>query len=83
MFIYMEPTKVSAGQCSGLPEFYKLLNIVINFENALFGTTKLSSWFMEHDRSYRVIDTSCLYVEILDPEDLNDYQPLTVYQVGS
>ncbi|XP_034557898.1 uncharacterized protein LOC117825987 isoform X1 [Notolabrus celidotus] len=62
---------ISAGQCSGLPEFYKLLNIVINFEKVFFVTAKLSSWFMEHYRSYEVIDTSCVDVEILDPEDLN------------
>lgn len=63
-------------------EFYKLLNIVVNFEKVFFVTAKLSSWFMEHYRSYEVIDTSCVDVKILDPEDLNDYQPLTAYQVA-
>lgn len=84
MLIYMEPTIakgmiISAGQCSGLPEFNKLLNIVINFENVFFVTTKFSSWLMEHYRSDKVVDTHCLDVEILDLEDLNDYQPQTVY----
>ncbi|KAK1893790.1 putative pseudouridine transporter, partial [Dissostichus eleginoides] len=34
---------------------------------------------MEHYRSYEVIESDYTDAEILDPEDLNDYHPLTVY----
>lgn len=79
---YAKGMIISAGQCSGLSEFNKLLNIVIHFENVFFVTTKFSSWLMEHYRSAKVVGTHCLDVEILDLEDLNDYQPQTVYQVA-
>ncbi len=79
---YVKGMIVSAGQCSGLPDFYKILNIVVNFEKVSFVTTKLSSWYMEHYRSYQVVDSSYTEIEILDPEALNDYHPLTDYQVA-
>ncbi|XP_041863678.1 uncharacterized protein LOC121653945 [Melanotaenia boesemani] len=72
---------VSAGQCSGLPEFHKILNIVVNFEKVCFVTSKLSSWFMEHYRSYEVIDNGYADIEILETKDLNDYHPLAAYTV--
>lgn len=79
---YAKGMIVSAGQCSGLPDFYKILNIVVNFEKVSFVTTKLSSWFMEHYRSYQVSDSGYTDIEILDPEALNDYHPLAVYPVA-
>ena len=79
---YVKGMIVSAGQCSGLPDFYKILNILVNFEKVSFVTTKLSSWFMEHYRSYQLIDSSYTDTEILDPEALNDYHPLAAYPVA-
>lgn len=79
---YVKGMIVSAGQGSGLPDFYKILNIVVNFEKVSFITTKLSSWYMEHYRSYEVIDSGYTDIEILDPEALNDYHPLTAYPVA-
>lgn len=38
---YVKGMTVSAGQCSGLPEFYKILNILVNYEKVSFVTTKL------------------------------------------
>lgn len=79
---YVAGMIVSAGQCSGLPDFYKIQYIVVTFEKVSFATKKLSSWYMEHYRSYEVIESDYSDAEILDPEDLNDYHPLTVYPVG-
>lgn len=78
---YVKGMIISAGQCSGLPDFYKILNIVVNFEKVSFVSTKLSSWFIEHYRSYQVTDSST-DIEILDPEALNDYHPLAAYPVA-
>lgn len=33
-----------------------------------FDTSKLSSWFLEHCRSYKLIDSGYTYIEILDSE---------------
>ena len=32
---YVKGMIVSAGQCSGLPDFYKILNILVNFEKEI------------------------------------------------
>lgn len=53
---YVKGMVVSSGQRSGLPEFYKILNIVVNLQKVSFVTSKLSY------RSYQVID--CDYVDI-------------------
>ena len=71
---------LSAGQCSGLPEFFKILNILVDLEKVYFVAAKLSSWFLEHYRSYQLIDSCFMDIEILDPEALNDYHPLAAYQ---
>lgn len=81
--LYVKGMIVSAGQCSGLPDFNKIRSIVVNFEKVSFVTTKLSSWYMEHYRSYQVTDSSYPEIEILDPEALNDYHPLTEYPVAA
>lgn len=77
---YVKGMIISSGQLSGLPEFYKILNILVDSGKVSFVATKLSSWFMEHYRSYR-LDSSYKDLEILDPEDLNDYHPLAEYCV--
>lgn len=78
---YVKGMIISSGQLSGLPEFYKILNILVDSGKVSFVATKLSSWFMEHYRSYR-LDSSYKDLEILDPEDLNDYHALAEYCVA-
>lgn len=79
---YVKGMVISAGQCSGLPDFYKIQNILVNLTDVSFVTTKLSSWFLEHYRSYQLLESSYAEIEILDPETLNDYHPLAAYQVA-
>ena len=73
---------ISAGNCSGLPDFYRIMRIVVNLDKVSFVCRKLSSWFMEHYRSYEIVESSYADIEILDPEALNNYHPLTAYTVG-
>lgn len=79
--LYAKDMIVSAGELSGLPEFYRILNIYVESEKVLFVAGKFSSWYLEHYRSYQ-LDNSYTDLELLDPEHLNDYHPLTAYQVA-
>ncbi|KAK0130960.1 hypothetical protein N1851_034359 [Merluccius polli] len=80
---YVRDMIVSAGECSGLPEFFRILHILVDkWWKVYFVTTRLSSWYMEHYRSYQLIGNCNSDLEILDPETLNDYQPLAAYQVA-
>lgn len=79
---YVKDMIISAGHCSGLPDFYRILVIVVNPDKVSFVARKISSWFLEHYRSYELVDNSCSDIEILDPEALNDYHPLASYTVG-
>lgn len=76
---YVKGMIISAGHCSGLPDFYRILSIVVNLDNVSFISRKLSSWFMEH---YELVESIYTDVEIMVPEALNDYHPLTAYTVG-
>ena len=78
---YVKGMIISAGQCSGLPDFYRILGIVVNLDQVPFVSRKLSSWFLEHYRSYEVVENGYGDIEILDPEVLNDYHPLAAYTV--
>lgn len=74
---------MSAGECSGLPEFFRILHILLDKSwKVYFVTARLSSWYMEHYRSYQLIENCYSDLEILDPETLNDYHPLAAYQVA-
>ena len=73
---------LSSGQCSGLPEFHKIANILVNAEEVAFICKKLSSWYMEHYRSYELVENTCADLLVLDPDVLTDYHPLAAYTVG-
>lgn len=78
---YTKDMLISAGELSGLPEFYRILNIWVDTEKVLFVAGKFSSWYMEHYRSYQ-LDSCYTELALLSPEDLNDYHPLTGYTVA-
>lgn len=77
---YAKDMVISAGELGGLPEFYRILNIIVDCEKVLFVAGKFSSWYMEHYRSYQ-LDGCYTELALLSPEDLNDYHPLTAYTV--
>ncbi|KAL3999898.1 somatostatin receptor 2 [Sarotherodon galilaeus] len=79
---YVAGMILSAGQCSGLPEFHKIVTILVNAEEVTFICKRLSSWYIEHFRSYEVVEHTCADLLVLDPDVLTDYHPLTAYTVG-
>lgn len=77
---YREGMVISAGQCGGLPEFYRIHRILVA-ENLGFLCIKLPSWYTEHVRSFELDVTRHAETDILTFEDLNDFYPLVAYSV--
>lgn len=77
---YREGMIISAGQCGGLPEFYRIHRILVA-ENIGFLCIKHPSWYIEHVRSFELDVTSYAETDILMLEDLNDFYPLIAYSV--
>jgi len=80
---YMAGMIISAGQCSGLPEFYKILNCVVAPNEVSFLCKKLSAWYLEHFRSFEIQESHFDDVYVLDLDMLNDFHPLAAYKVGT
>lgn len=59
---YVEGMILSSGHCSGLPEFYKIMTIVVNPEKVAFVGKKLTSWYLEHFRSFELVES--IYMDI-------------------
>lgn len=76
---FSEGMILSSGQCSGLPDFFRILSVLANANKVAFLCKRLSSWYIEHYRRYEFSETSA--IEILEPDDLNDPHPLTSYTV--
>lgn len=80
---YKPDMVVSAGTCSGLPEFKQITKIVAVHTEILFVCRVMSAWYHEHLRSYEVC-----YCDITTPlcvvplSELNDVFPLSAYRLG-
>lgn len=53
---YVKDMIISAGQCSGLPEFYRIVSIMVVDNSVSFIADKLSSWYLEHYRSFELVE---------------------------
>lgn len=79
---YAEGMILSPGHYSGLPEFYKIVTIVINTEKVAFVYKKLTSWYLEHFRFFELVEGIYTESHILDLEALNHHLPLVAYTVA-
>ncbi len=79
---YVKDMIISAGQCSGLPELYRIVSIMVVDNSVSFISDKLSSWYLEHYRSFKLVENIRPEIEILEPESLNDLGPLQAYKVA-
>lgn len=79
---YTEGMILSAGHNSGLPIFYTIVNIVITTDKVAFVCKKLSSWYLEHFRSFEVVEDIYTEPQIFALEDLNHHLPLVAYTVA-
>lgn len=78
---YKEGMILSAGQHSGLPEFPEIVTILVNVEEVTFICKRLSSWYIEHLRFYKLAECAHAELLILDLDLLTDYHPLAEYPV--
>lgn len=51
-------------------------------DSVSFISDKLSSWYLEHYRSFELVENIRPEIEILDPKSLNDLGPLQAYKVA-
>lgn len=77
---YVKDMIISAGQCNGQPEFFKIESMLLCSAKVFFISKRLSAWYIEHLRSYELVESNCADIVVLDPDDLNDYHPLTSYR---
>ncbi len=83
---YKADMVVSAGSCSGLPDFRQITQIVAVHTEIMFVCRVMSAWYHEHLRSYEVC-----YSDVTPPppplcvvplSELNDVFPLSAYRIG-
>lgn len=74
---------VSAGSCSGLPEFRQITQIIAFRTAIIFVCRVMSAWYHEHLRSYEVyyFDVT-LPLCVLPLSELNNVFPLPAYRIG-
>lgn len=73
---------IMSGQSFGQPEFYKILSIVICSDKVSFLSKRLTAWYFEHYRSFKLEDSDYAELIVLDADELSHYYPLTAYYVG-
>lgn len=72
---------LSAGSCSGLPEFAQIEKIVTANTEILFVCHKMTAWYNEHLRSYHLLYNGVPSMSLFKMSELNDVLPLSVYGV--
>lgn len=70
---YSEGMFVSFGSTSGLPDFGKILKVLIVGKKASFIIECFSAWYLEHFRCYELTRTFSAGLQIADPEELNSF----------
>lgn len=80
---YKSDMILSAGSCSGLPDFKQITHIVAVNTEVLFVCKVMTSWYSEHLRSYELCCPDTPSFCVLQLEDLNDILPLSAYSVQS
>lgn len=81
---YSEGMFVSFGQTSELPDFGKIKKVVIVEQKASFIVELFTAWYVEHLRcfdKYELCKSQSSHLVVVDPEDLNDYAPLSLYTI--
>lgn len=78
---YSEGMFVSVGSTSGLPDFGKIVKVLIVDNKASFIIECFSSWYLEHFGCYELTRNLSTDLQVADPEDLNSFHPLASYMV--
>lgn len=72
---YAQNMILMAGQSFGQPDFFKILSIVICSDRVSFLSKKLTAWYFEHYRSFKIEDSDYAELIVLDADELSHYYP--------
>lgn len=78
---YTKGMFLSVGSTSGLPDFCKILHVLLVCNNLFFVVEPFTGWYLEHLRSYEVCKRDPAQLMVVEPQDLNHYTPLSAYMV--
>ncbi len=78
---YTKGMFVSVGSTSGLPDFCKIVHVLLVCNKPFFLLEPFSAWYLEHLRCYEVCKRDSAQLMVAEPEDLNHYIPLSAYTV--
>lgn len=78
---YSEGMFLSVGYTSGLPDFGRLVKILIVMNKPAFLIEPYSAWYSEHFRCFELTKYTTCELRVVDPDELNDYHPLSSYAV--
>lgn len=70
------------GSLGGLPEFCKIIQMMILQDNLIFIVKQLCGWYFEHYRAYDLKTVPGKEVELVAPHKLHDAYPLSDYIIG-
>lgn len=78
---YTQGMFLSTGSTSGLPDFGKIVNVLIVENKPCFVVEPYTAWYTEHLRCYEICKNPSAKLLVVQPEELNDYFPLSGYMV--
>lgn len=71
------------GSFEGMPAFIEIIQMVVLQKELIFIVRKLSAWYLEHFRAYRLEILPTKEIDVLEPTQLTDCYPLADYTVGT
>ena len=78
---YTQGMFLSTGSTSGLPDFAKIVNVLIVENTPCVVVEPYTAWSTEHMRCYEVCKNPSAKLLVVQPEELTDYFPLSAYMV--
>ncbi len=73
---------IAHGECSGLPEFGEIVQIIVLQDKPLFIVRRLDAWYTEHYRAYVLVQSSDKKIELLEHHDLRPISTCSVHNWG-
>lgn len=70
------------GSVGGLPDFCEIIQMVTMEQRLIFIVKRLSGWYIEHYRAYKLKTSPVKEVDLIEPQELQDIYPLADYRVG-
>lgn len=79
---FTEGMFISNGHTGCLPDFSKIVKILVIFNKAEFIVQPYSAWYLEHLRCYELIKNPASELQLVETQEMNGHHPLSGYTVG-